>query len=89
MISNIDKEKIVALAKKYKVSRILIFGSSALPERESNDIDIAVAGLPPSKFFTFYGELLFSLSKPVDVVDLENKSRFSGMIAAEGIPLYG
>jgi predicted nucleotidyltransferase len=89
MISNEDKQKIIDAAKKYGVSRILLFGSSAIAGKESRDIDLGVSGLPPKQFFMFYSELYFSLSKPVDLVELESKSRFANMVAEEGMPLYG
>jgi len=39
-----------------------------------------VEGIEQKDFFTFYGELLFALSKPVDVIDLSTKSRFVEII---------
>ena len=89
MISEPDKAKIMELASKHKVSRILLFGSSIDPARESKDIDIAVEGVSPADFFRFYGELIFSLSKPVDLIDLSSDSSFSHLIRKEGLPIYG
>lgn len=89
MISEEDRSKIVEIARRYRASKILLFGSSAAPDTEARDIDLAVDGVPPSLFFKFYGELIYSLSKPVDVVDLAQKSKFTQMVANEGIPLYG
>jgi predicted nucleotidyltransferase len=59
-----------------------------LSDCESRDIDIAVEGIEEKDFFSFYGELLCALSKPVDVIDLSTKSRFVQMIRQEGILLY-
>lgn len=56
--------------------------------REGRDIDLAVEGLAPEEFFRFYGDLLFSLSKPVDLVDLSQDSKFTRLIRREGLPLY-
>ena len=89
MISDNDKAAITRIAEKYRISRLLLFGSSASPEREANDIDLAVEGLAPADFFLFYSDLLFSASKPVDLIDLTDDSRFNRMIATEGIPIYG
>lgn len=36
-----------------------------------------------------YGELIFNLSKPVDIVDLSRKNRFNSLIVSEGVLLYG
>ncbi len=88
MIDEADKKTIEHIARKYHAKRVLLFGSSLSPERESRDIDIAVEGVEGKDFFTFYGELLCALSKPVDIVDLSTKSRFAKLIHREGIPLY-
>jgi predicted nucleotidyltransferase len=89
MISTIDRESIISIAKKYKVSRILLFGSSALDHEVARDIDLAVEGISPTDFFPFYSELIFKLTKPVDIIDLAGNSRFHRMVASEGIPIYG
>ncbi len=89
MISDKDKIAIIDLADKYKITRLLLFGSSIDSKREANDIDLAVEGLPESLFFKFYSELIFNLSKPVDLIDIGRESRFKDMIMEESISLYG
>ena len=89
MISDKDKNAIIDLANKYKINRLFLFGSSLDSKREANDIDLAVEGLPESLFFKFYSELIFNLSKPVDLVDIGKESRFRDMILEESISLYG
>lgn len=68
--------------------RVLLFGSSLDHTRESHDIDIAVEGVPPKDFFKYYGDLLLKLSKPVDVIDLSETSKFIKLIQKEGVLLY-
>ena len=89
MISEQDKAVIVEIARRFGVAEVLLFGSSAVPNRPSDDIDIAVAGIMPQKFFSFYGELLFNLSKPVDLIDLSKDTKFNRLVRREGIRLYG
>ena len=89
MISEKDKKAILDLAQKYKVKRIILFGSASKDKIKSRDIDLAVEGIPDKLFFKFYSELMFSLSKPVDLVDLRKKSKFTKIITAEGIQIYG
>ena len=89
MISNEDKYRLVEIANRYDVSKIYLFGSNLDPEREPNDIDLAVEGISDSLFFKFYSELIFSLSKPVDLVDLKKKSLLNKIVKSEGILLYG
>lgn len=88
MIAETDKRIIEEIARKYRAKRVLLLGSSLFPERERRDIDIAVEGIEGKDFFSFYGELLCALSKPVDVIDLSSKSRFVELIQQEGILLY-
>ena len=89
MISNEDKNKLTAIAEKYNVTKLYLFGSDLDPTKDSNDIDLAVEGIPASLFFKFYGELLFSLSKPIDLIDLKKSSSFNTIVKSEGILLYG
>ena len=87
MISASDRDLIQDIARKYNVTKVVLFGSSLSDSVDSHDIDIAVEGLADRDYFSFYGELLQQLSKPVDVVDLSKKSKFVDMIEKEGILL--
>ena len=89
MITKEDKSKIQKISRKYHAKSVLLFGSSILPDKKSNDIDIAVDGIAPKEFYRFCGDLLFSLSKPVDVIDLAGNSRFIQLVRREGILIYG
>lgn len=89
MISNEDKYRLFEIAKKYKVSKIYLFGSNISADDEPNDIDLAVEGISDSLFFKFYSELIFALSKPVDLIDLKKKSLFSTIVKSEGFLIYG
>ena len=89
MISEKDKKVILELAKKYKVKRIILFGSGSKDKIKSRDIDLAVEGIPDRLFFKFYSELIFNLSQPVDLVDLNRKNKFTEILTSEGIQIYG
>jgi predicted nucleotidyltransferase len=89
MITEKDKDDIIRCAKKYNVSSIILFGSSTIKEKESNDIDIGVKGIEPRLFFTFYAELFKNLSKPIDLVDLSKKSLFNDLVEETGVQIYG
>jgi len=64
-----------------------LFGSS-LNKNEYNDIDLAVKGIKPELFFKFYGELLRNLTKPVDLIDLSEKSLFNQIIEETAVKIY-
>ena len=89
MISEHEKQTIISLADRYRVKKILLFGSSAAPEKEGRDIDLAVDGIRARDFFRFYGDLLFGLKRPVDLIDLSSDSKFNNLIRQEGTPIYG
>jgi predicted nucleotidyltransferase len=88
MIPDQDRDTITRLAEHYRIKRLFLFGSSADPSHEGRDIDLAVEGLPAQDFFRFYGDLIFSVSKPIDLVDLSQDSKFTRLIRREGVPLY-
>ena len=85
MITVKEKETICEVSKKYHARRVLLFGSSLYGD--GNDIDLAVEGVLPRKFYDFYAELVFSLTKPVDLIDLVGTSKFVEMVKQEGVLL--
>ncbi len=89
MVSGRDKATIATLARRYGVGKIWLFGSSADRRKRGRDLDLAVEGLAPARFFQFVGDLMLSVSKPVDVVALEQRSKLNALIRREAIPLYG
>jgi len=73
-----DIDKAVEILKSAGCMECYIFGS--IPEGradENSDIDIAISGLPPSKFFYVYGQLALQIRRAIDLVDLDDGSRFS------------
>ena len=89
MIADADKKIIQDISKQYHAKKVLLFGSTTDPEKESRDIDIAVEGISAKDFFKYYGDLICSLSKPIDVIDIEGKSKFISLILREGTLIYG
>jgi len=88
MITKKEQEIIRECAMKYKVSSVLLFGSS-VNQKDANDIDLAVSGVKAGLFFKFYGELYRYLSKPVDLVDLDDaEGYFKKCILEEGKVIY-
>lgn len=89
MISEKDKKIIRELSAKYHVKRVLLFGSSTDPVKEGRDIDLAVEGIDPREFFDYYGDLMLKLSKPIDLIDLSETSKFVALVKRDGVPIYG
>ena len=71
-------DKAAEILKAAGCNECYIFGSiSDGRSNERSDIDIAVRGIPPEKFFYVYGQLARQVEKPIDLVDLDEDSRFS------------
>jgi predicted nucleotidyltransferase len=88
MLTEAERATVVRVARKYHLTEVILFGSSV--EREdANEIGIGIRGIRPETFFDFYGELLLSLPKPVDLVNLEKRNRFTALVESEGIRLHG
>jgi predicted nucleotidyltransferase len=67
-----DIRRAVQILKEEGCSEIYIFGSAAKGKiRDGSDLDLAVRGCPPGKFFDVLGRLLFELDHPVDLVSLD------------------
>lgn len=88
MISESDRSIILTYAKKYKLRKVILFGSSK-ERADARDIDIGVRGIAPELFFDFCWELYRDLSKPVDVIDLSKGCLFNKLIEKDGLVLYG
>jgi predicted nucleotidyltransferase len=79
----VDKAARVLLAAG--ASEVFLFGSAALgSERESSDIDLAVAGLPGDVFFQAMGMAGDILQCPFDLVDLDEDNAFTKYLKEEG-----
>lgn len=88
MLSSEDKSRIQQIAEKYNVGKLYIFGSSIRSVRTPNDIDLAVDGVDDIMFFKFYGELILNLTKPVDIINLKEESKFNNIIKQKGVLIY-
>jgi len=88
MISPKLKEVVKACADEFKVKTVWLFGSALEDESKATDIDIAVEGLAPEKFFEFYGRLFFELPKPVDLVDMSQEPPIAVIVREKGVRIY-
>lgn len=89
MITEHEKNLIRQYAEEYKISLVVLFGSSVENEDRANDIDIGVKGIDQRLFFKFYAKLVKHLSKPVDLIDLSHKSLFNDIVEETGVRIYG
>ena len=89
MVSQNDIEIIKRLSSKHRVRKVILFGSSLDPQRQADDIDLAVDGVAPQDYYQYCGELMMSLTKPVDIIDLSIPCKFVDIVLEEGVVLYG
>ena len=90
MLPKEELNKVVELAKKYKIGKIYLVGSILNSEpSEVNDYDFAIDGYPPGVFFKFYGELFMAMPKDVDLIDLSGEETlFKSIVEEEAKLIY-
>jgi predicted nucleotidyltransferase len=71
--------------KKAGAREVYLFGSAATGRLSKNsDIDMAVRGLPPARFFQAMGEAADLLDVPLDLVDLDEDNPFTEYLREYG-----
>jgi predicted nucleotidyltransferase len=88
MIASNLVQIVKACAEDFGVESVWLFGSALTDYEDAGDIDLAVEGLSPARFFDFYGQLFMKLPKPVDLVDLSQNPPIAGIIRERGIRIY-
>jgi len=80
-----DIERAIQILKKSGCKEIFIFGSIVKNnESEKSDIDIAVRGIDPEKYFYLWGKLATELVHSVDLINLERDDRFCRLLIESG-----
>ena len=74
-----------ALLRSAGAREVYVFGS-LLSKRfhEGSDVDVAVSGLPPDRFFSTMARLGELFDRPVDLVDLDEDSPFTAYLKEKG-----
>src|SRR5665647_926251 len=74
----------IEILKNAGCKEIFIFGSLVTGTyREDSDIDIAIKGCLPENYFALLGKLLTTLSRPVDLINLDREDPFSQYLEKE------
>lgn len=78
--------RIADALKSHGASGVYVFGSAARGQRQAgSDIDVAVSGVAPSRFFAAAGAALGAAGGPmVDVIDLDSATPFADYLRASG-----
>jgi predicted nucleotidyltransferase len=80
-----DITRAVRILKEEGCSEVFLFGSGAAGKiRDRSDLDLAIRGCPPGRFFHLLGRLLWELHHPVDLVNLDTRDPFAQYLQKEG-----
>ena len=70
---------------RFGAREVYLFGSRArATPRPDSDIDLAVRGLPPEKFYRAVAEALSVCAVPLDVVDLDDPGPLMDLLRRKG-----
>ncbi|AZR74513.1 hypothetical protein BBF96_14635 [Anoxybacter fermentans] len=84
-----DIKRAIKILKEEGCTEIFLFGSLVEGDiREDSDIDLAIRGCPPDKYFHILGKLLLELDHSVDLVNLDREDAFAKHLEREGSLVY-
>ena len=77
--------KAADVLKSFGATDVYLFGSVAKgTDNEHSDIDLAVTGIPPEKFFKAMGSTINAIKREFDLVDLDEKNPFVDYLKTHG-----
>ena len=80
-----DIEVAAQILKEAGATEVYVFGSAATGDMHpDSDIDLAIRGLPPEIFFRTMGKVTCAVSRPIDLVDLDDAKDFAEFLTREG-----
>jgi len=84
-----DIEKIIEISKNYNVKKIILFGSCIKDLKSAHDIDLAISGIDPKKFFDYYGHISMEANHEIDLIDLSDvRKHLFNRILSNGEIIY-
>ena len=83
-----QKYNLNILANNFGLKRLVLFGSAVDSFENARDIDFACEGLTGKKFLRFGVELEELFGRTIDLVQIEEKSRFIEEILKYGVVVY-
>ena len=80
-----DLNKAVSFLNSEGCNEIYLFGSLSNGNYDQNsDIDLAVRGVDPKRYFSIYGQLLLQFKHSLDLVDLDIQPAFGKKLLESG-----
>lgn len=79
-------ERGAALLTEAGAREVYVFGSAAAGRtHQGSDVDLAVAGLPPDRFFSTMARLENLFDCSVDLIDLDETTPFTEYLKRKGV----
>ena len=71
--------------KSFGASEVYVFGSAATGKLgPHSDIDMAVRGLPPERFYEAYAKAVRCFDREMDLISLDQENAFTRYLQEEG-----
>jgi predicted nucleotidyltransferase len=81
---------ILDVSREFGAKKLILFGSCLEDTESARDIDIAVSGINPRKFFEYYGKVSMAVDDEVDIIDLDDiREHLYKRILSKGKVIYG
>jgi len=78
-------KKATEVLKSFGATEVYLFGSVAKgTNTKHSDIDLAVTGIPPEKFYEAIGETFGAIRREIDIIDLDEKTPFVSYLKEHG-----
>lgn len=86
---NVTEKQLIEQAafalKEAGAHEVYLFGSAERgSSHENSDVDMAVSGLPPERFFHAMGKANQIIGRPLDLIDLDVDSPFTNYLKKKG-----
>lgn len=83
-LSQAQLDWVIAMAKSYGATRLILFGSTVETPTEARDIDLACDGIPGWYLYEFAARVEEELGVSLDIVPLDPPNRFTRHIEKKG-----
>ena len=77
-------DRVIALAKAYGATRLILFGSAAATPEQARDLDLACDGVSGWSLYALGARLEEELQIPLDLIPLTPATRFTRSIEQRG-----
>lgn len=81
-------DKAIEISKQYGVTKLILFGSSLEDLNMASDLDLACESELGWRFFEYSAKLDEELDVKVDIIPIDNDSRFANYIRKVGKIIY-